>query len=149
MENNCCTFLGHKDCPFSIKSKLYDILEDLIKNKNVTTFYIGNNGNFDKIVLTVLSDLKNKYKHIKYNIVLAYLPLKTNNIQYEDKTIYPEGIETVPKRFAISWRNRFMISKSNYIVCYITHKYGGAYKFVEFAYKHNKTIINLYNQFDI
>ena len=147
MENNCCTFLGHKDCPFSIKPKLYYVLEDLIKNKNVTTFYVGNHGNFDNITSSVLFELKNKYKHIQYNIVLAYLPTNSNNII--NSTIYPEGIETVPKRFAISWRNRFMINKSNYIICYITHGYGGAYKFAKYALNQNKTIINLYNEFKI
>ena len=147
MENNCCTFLGHKDCPFSIKPKLYDVLEDLIKNKNVTTFYVGNHGNFDNIASSALFELKNKYEHIQYNIVLAYLPTNSNNII--NSTMYPEGIETVPKRFAISWRNRFMISKSNYIICYIAHGYGGAYKFAKYALNQNKTIINLYNEFKI
>lgn len=46
-----CTFFGHKDTPTQIKPLLKAVLVDLIENKNVDTFYIGNQGNFDLMAL--------------------------------------------------------------------------------------------------
>jgi hypothetical protein len=77
---------------------------------------------------------------------LAYLPEKaneyTNNDDF-DHTLYPEGIETTPKRFAISWRNRWMVRECEFVVCYITHSYGGAAQYVGYAQRQRKTVINL------
>lgn len=44
-----CTFFGHKDTPKEIEPTLRSTLIDLIENKNVNVFYVGNNGNFDTI----------------------------------------------------------------------------------------------------
>lgn len=55
-----CTFFGHRDCPNDIKTNLYSILTQLIVNKNVDTFYVGQQGNFDKIVHTVLQEMVKK-----------------------------------------------------------------------------------------
>ena len=42
-----CTFFGHKDTPQNILPVLRTVIIDLIQNKNVDLFYVGNNGNFD------------------------------------------------------------------------------------------------------
>lgn len=63
-------------------------------------------------------------------------------IDYKN-TIIPEEIENVPKRFAISHRNRWMVNKSDYVVSFVTHSFGGAAQFVEYAKKKNKIVINL------
>ena len=36
---NSCTFIGHRNCPEVIKDKLYNVIEKLILEKNVTIFY--------------------------------------------------------------------------------------------------------------
>lgn len=94
-----CTFFGHKDTPKEIEPTLRSTLIDLIKNKNVNMFYVGNNGNFDTTVRHQLEELSHIYP-ITYNIVLAYLTTEKNNYDDLVNTIYPEGLETVPKRFA-------------------------------------------------
>ena len=58
-------------------------------------------------------------------------------------TLLPEGIEAVHPRFAISWRNKWMIKQSDYVVTYITHSWGGAAQFAKLAEKQKKTVINL------
>ena len=37
-----CTFFGHKDTPKEIEPTLRSALIELIENKNVTVFYVGN-----------------------------------------------------------------------------------------------------------
>ena len=55
----------------------------------------------------------------------------------------PEGVETVPPRFAIAWRNKWMLREADYVVTYITHGWGGAAQFAELAERQGKVIIRL------
>lgn len=137
-----CTFFGHKDTPKEIEPTLRSTLIDLIENKNVNVFYVGNNGNFDTMVRHQLEDLSQTYP-ITYSIVLAYLPTEKNKYDDLTNTIYPEGLETIPKRFAISWRNKWMLQQSDVVVTYVTHTYGGAWQFKEISVRQGKIVVDL------
>ena len=139
-----CTFFGHRDCPSSIKPKLRKVLIDLIENHTVDMFYVGQQGSFDGIVRSVLKELVSLYPHIRYAVVLERLPPKDTR-DYSD-TMLPEGIETVHPRFAISWRNNWMLKQSDYVVTYITHSWGGAAQFAEKAERKKKIILRLGNR---
>lgn len=140
-----CTFFGHRDCPSSIRVNLRETLVYLIKHKNVDLFYVGNQGAFDTMVRTVLRELVSEYPHICYAVVLAYLPQRqsTFDAHCNSDTILPEGIELIHKRFAVHWRNKWMLRQSDYVVTYITHSWGGAAQFVEMAARQKKQIISL------
>ena len=138
-----CTFFGHRDCPETLKSKLREMLIDLITNHNVDMFYVGNQGRFDAIVRGVLRKLKNEYPQINYAVVLAYMPGKQTEYDDYSDTMLPEGIESVHPRYAISWRNNWMLKQSDYVVTYITHSYGGAAQYAEKATRSGKVVINL------
>ena len=106
---------------------------------------VGNQGGFDSVVLHMLRLLKGKHPHITYNVVLAYMPgNKEEWLAYEPmETLYPEGLESVHPRYAISWRNKWMVQESDVVVAYITHSWGGAAQFVELAERKKKRIINI------
>ena len=142
---SACTFFGHRDCPSSIKSKLRKVLIDLIESHAVDMFYVGQQGSFDSMVRSVLKELVSLYPHINYAVVLERMPPKRDEFDTRDysDTILPEGIETVHPRFAISWRNKWVIKQSDYVVTYITHSWGGAAQFAELAEKQKKTVINV------
>lgn len=138
-----CTFFGHRNVHKEIEPILKSTLIDLIENHDVTTFYVGNQGGFDYLVKTVLKELSNNYT-IGYFVVLAYLPREQDLLSSNELTLYPEGLETVPRRFAISYRNKWMIKHSDYVVTYVTnHIASGAAQFKEIAEKHGKHVINL------
>ena len=101
----------------------------------------GKNGTFDEIVRSVLRDLVLVFPQIHYAVVLERLPEKQDG-DYSD-TILPEGIEEVPPRFAILWRNKWMLRQSDIVVTYVTHSWGGAAKYAEMAARQKKTVINL------
>jgi hypothetical protein len=61
-----------------------------------------------------------------------------------DISVYPP-LEGVPLRFAISKRNEWMARKSDLVIAYVKHNFGGAYKAVEFAKRNGKRIINVCN----
>ena len=137
---NSCTFFGHSDASNDILPALYDVITDLITKKNVRVFYVGVEGNYDRMCYRALKDLDNEFPFIKIYRVFAYYPKDT---QFSVDSIYPEGIETVPKRFAISWRNKWMIEKCDYAVTYVVRTVGGAYKFESIAIKKDLRVINI------
>ena len=138
-----CTFFGHGDCPDTIKPRLREVLSDLIENHNVDTFYIGNQGRFDVIVRGVLQDLQHEYPQINYAVVLAYMPGKQTEYDDYSDTMLPEGIESVHPRYAISWRNNWMLKQSDYVVTYITRSWGGAYQYSQKAKRQHSSVINI------
>lgn len=140
---NICTFFGHRDAPESIRYELKQVLIDLIESKGVEWFLVGNNGNFDSLVLSELKLFSTVYKHINYSVVFHKLPEGEVNEDWEH-TLYPdEELEAVPKRYAIDHRNKWMLKEADYVVTYVWKNYGGAYKFKTLAEKKGKTVINL------
>ena len=133
------TFFGHRDTPKEIEPALRLTLIDLIENKNATVFYVGNHGNFDDMVRRQLEDLSKTYP-IKYYVVLAYMPGK--NDTPDEHSILIEGIETVPRRFAINYRNKWMLTKSDIVVTYVTRPFGGAWELKQLAEKMGKILLN-------
>ena len=137
---SACTFFGHKDCPETKYSNILQAIQDLITEKKVLTFYVGTQGNYDTLVYRALCCMRADFPQIRINRVLAYMP--KDNCLIPD-SIFPEGVELVHPRYAISWRNRWMINHSDYVIAHITRNYGGAARFVDEAKRKGKTVINL------
>ena len=134
-----CTFFGHRDVAGNIKPVLKEILIELIEKEGIERFLVGNEGGFDQIVTMVLRELKNTYSHIRMEVVLAYLPQSGK----AEETIYPEGLESVPKRFAIDYRNRWLVENSHCVVSYVQRNHGGAAKFLHLAERKGLKVINV------
>lgn len=141
-----CTFFGHRDTPRNIEPILKSTLADLIENKGVDMFYVGNNGSFDYMVEKNLRILKRCYQHIEYAVVLAYMPKRAEMLDSDKayQTVFPEGLENVPPKYAISKRNHWMIKQSDFVVTYVEHNFGGASTFKKIAEKQGKQVLNLY-----
>lgn len=139
-----CTFFGHRDCPESIIPALQAAMEMLITQQSVDTFYVGNQGRFDAYVRGCLRRLQKKYPHIRYAVVLAYLPAKRNEYEDVSDTMLPEGLELIHPRYAVDRRNRWMLARADRILCYVSHSWGGAAKYTQMAQRQGKTVINLW-----
>jgi uncharacterized phage-like protein YoqJ len=139
------TFFGHKDTSIKIQPILKSAIIDLIENKKVTVFYIGNHGNFDLIVADTLKALKATYTYIKYYIVLAYNPNRNLKIDKENfsNTIFPKELANAHPRYAIVKRNKWMIEKSDYVITYINNPFGNAIKFKNMSLQKGKKVIEL------
>ena len=142
-KNKTCCFFGHREVTHNIKDKLIAIIEKLITEDGVTEFYVGHQGQFDSMVYSVLKELKEKYTHIRYTVVLAYMPDEHINEVYGEDTLFPDGMESVPKRFAINRRNDWMIRQSCYAVCYVYKVTGCAAKFREKAEKKGLKVVDV------
>ena len=144
MTKTCC-FFGHREVTHNIREKLIKIIEKLVTEGGVTDFYVGHQGQFDSIVYSVLKELKSKYPQLRYTVVLAYMPDSYIKEVYGGDTLFPDGMENVPKKYAISKRNDWMIQHSDYAVCYVHKITGGAAKFRDKAEKRRLQIIDVLN----
>lgn len=97
-------------------------------------------GAFDFLAASVLRAQKKRYPQIELILVLAYLNTGRNTSGY-DSTVYPP-LETTPRRFAISHRNRWMVEASDVVVAYVLHDWGGAATTLRCAKQKKKQIIS-------
>lgn len=121
----------------------------LIDN-GVVNFYVGTHGDFDKLVLQNLIFIKkNINKNINIFVVLTSLTiLKNKNNYYSEYFKYIIfDIENIYFKNIISFSNKKMIEKCEYLICYINknNKYSRAKIYFNFAKKNNKKIINLFH----
>ena len=96
------------------------------------------------MVLAVLSELS-ETRAFRFYIVLAYLPAEKEKPR-ADHTILPDlsvKNENIPPRFAIHYRNKFMVEAADIVVTYVQHSWGGAAKYKLLAEKKNRQIIEL------
>lgn len=143
-----CTFFGHRDCPASIKPILRAVVVELIEQHGVDRFFVGRQGAFDAMAHSVLQELAEVHPHISYAVVLERLPEPRDKAVWDfSDTIFPEGLEAVPSRFAISRRNEWMLKQSDFVVTYITHNWGGAAQYAEKAQRQDKRVLNLAENF--
>ena len=140
-----CTFFGHRDAPHTIEPYLRAAIIELIENKGVDLFYVGNQGAFDRMVIRVLRTLKEEYPKIQYYVVLAYVPhnKERSGLEDGDSTVYPECLDKTPPKYAIIKRNNWMVEKCDYAITHVTHITNGAYEFNRLAEVKGKRVINL------
>ena len=151
MNKKCC-FAGHSTIYSNEKiyNDLIKVIEQLITEKNVCEFYVGNYGDFDGLCARVVRNLKKeKFPHIELNLVVPYITIDIN----EYKEVYYKNYDNIlmadipistPHRLRIIKCNEYMVQKCNYIICYIKHSWGGARKTFEYAQKRkNISIINI------
>lgn len=140
-----CCFFGHKDTPESVTKPLEATIRKLIEQEGIDCFLVGHQGSFDRMTLSILRKLGAEYPHVSYHIVLAYMPGRKEGCSLDNpmETLLPEGLELIHPRYAISWRNKWMIDASDIVVTYITHSWGGATQFAELAKKKGKRVFNI------
>ena len=135
------TFCGHAQITEreALQNWLQTVTQSLIE-QGATTFYLGGYGAFDSLAASVLREQKKRYPQIELVLVLAYLNTRRDTSGY-DRTVYPP-LETVPRQFAISHRNRWMVESVDVVVSYVLHDWGGAATTLQYAKRKKKRIIS-------
>ncbi len=136
------TFCGHSKLSdqATIQALLTQELRSLLEQEN-HEFYLGGYGDFDLLAAKVLHELKPEYPELESILILPYLD-RPVDASFYDSTIYPP-LENVPKRFAISRRNKWMVEQADMVIACVDHDWGGAAKTLEYAVKKGLHIINL------
>ena len=127
-EKTCC-FFGHRkiDETEELKNKLYEIIENLIVNEKVDTFLFGSKSQFDDLCHKIVTDLKEKYPHIKRTYVRSafqHIPdwYEDSLLQHYEDTYFPEHMENAGRASYVE-RNQEMINHSKFCVVYYDENY--------------------------
>lgn len=123
-------------------------IEKAINEYGITTFYVGDRGDFDRQAAGAVMSIKHKYPNIRLVLVLPYFTNKLNEYKkyYEqsyDEIFIPQELIGVHPKSAITKRNRIMVDKSDLIICYIRREHGGANNTIKYAKQKNKNIISI------
>ena len=127
-EKTCC-FFGHRkiDETEELKNKLYEIIENLIVNEKVDTFFFGSKSEFDSLCLKTATELKEKYPHIKRIYVRSafqHIPdwYEKSLLKHYEGTYFPEHMENAGRASYVE-RNQEMINNSTFCVVYYDETY--------------------------
>ena len=142
------TFCGHSNFSFSdtTKDELKNLLIENIRKNPTCKFYLGGYGDFDRLCLSVLRELKKEFSNIELLFITPYLDKNYSKLEfakdYYDAIIFPP-IENVPRKFAILKRNEWMVNSADLVIAYVTYSWGGASKTLAYAKRKNVPIYNL------
>jgi len=151
-ENTCCIF-GHRTINETeeLRAKITEAVEKLITDEKVDTFLFGSKSRFNSLCLELVTELKEKYPHVKRIYVRAEYPFISDSyraylLRYYDDTYYPEKILGSGRAVYVE-RNYEMIDQSRFCVVYYddlytppTRKSGTKIAF-NYAVKLNRDII--------
>ena len=124
MTNHTCCFIGHRTINETeeLRTKLTDAIEKLITDEKVDTFLFGSKSRFDSLCLEIVSNLKEKYPHVKRIYVRAEFPVIDDDyaaylLELYEETYYPEKIKNAGKAAYVE-RNFEMIDNSRFCIVY-------------------------------
>ena len=137
-----CFFIGHRDASEALYPLIVREVERHIVEYGVSEFIVGQYGRFDGMAARAVREMKGRFPGIRLVLLQAYLKNKALPEGY-DASVYPEGLEYVPKRFAILRANRAMVDRCDYLIACVSRNYGGAWQCLEYAKRKRKRIVNL------
>ena len=138
-----CSFFGHRDTPQTeeLKQKVKETVEQLIVEEGVDTFLFGSRSKFDELCHIVVTELKEKYPHIRRIVYLCKhetaclvgvgtsLTQKIKNVTGRD--VYVREFEDIKKsdrvnsaeRVSYVERNQWMVDESDITFIHIDKGY--------------------------
>ncbi len=124
-----CCFIGHRKIKETqeLKNSIYNIVENLILNKGINTFYFGSKSDFNDLCYEITSRLKEKYSYIQRIYVRAEFQhiddsYRNYLLEYYEDTYYPPDIANAGKAVYVK-RNLEMIKRSEYCIIYYDENY--------------------------
>ena len=143
------TFFGHSEFlkTEECAQRMLELLGERVGD-HPAEMYLGGYGNYDDFAYECCKRYKKMHPHISLVLVTPYLTdsYQRNHLKLQEKrydcVLYP-GIEDKPKKYAITYRNRYMIEQADFVIAYISHNFGGAYTAYRYAKRKGKTVFNL------
>ncbi len=137
------TFCGHSTFfkTEDLEKQLLSILQNQVGSNHVD-FYLGGYGSFDSFARECCRKFQTEHPQARLVYVTPYHEIDKLTLKLYDESVYPP-IEDHPIRFAISYRNKWMVESADLVIAYVNHSSGGAYKTYQHAKRKKKPIINL------
>lgn len=122
-EKITCALFGHRKMPPWVARELERTIDFLIGERGVRRFLVAGQGEFDRAAARSLARRMRENPSLDAAEVLAYLRNGLDTLP----TVYPEGLERVPKGLCYPKRNEWMIRQAD-VVCVYSRVGGGAEK---------------------
>ena len=124
-----CCFFGHRKTNKTpeLVERLTTTIKELIEKSEINTFLFGSKSEFDDLCHKVVTELKEKYPHIKRVYVRSayqHIPdwYEDSLLKHYEGTYFPEHMENAGRASYVE-RNQEMIDKSNFCVVYYDENY--------------------------
>lgn len=149
-----CFFIGHRDAPKSIQEKLNETVGHLVREHYVTDFVVGHYGDFDRMAISAVQNAICAYPEKELVAVILEPYFLDENFgllpHHFDRHYYPNGLETVPKRYCIEKANQLALDQADYLVAYVSRDGGNAAKLLRRARRmEKKGYIKVFNLADM
>ena len=140
MREKSCFFIGHRESSEEIYPALYAAVEQHIVEYGVTEFIVGHYGGFDRLAASAVKAAKRFYPKVRLTLLLPYHPAERSipTLDGFNGTIYPPGMESVPRKAAIIRANRYVVDHVDYLIAYVWHPASNARELVEYAKSREK-----------
>ena len=140
MREKSCFFIGHRESSEEIYPALYAAVEQHIVEYGVTEFIVGHYGGFDRLSASAVKAAKQFYPDVKLILLLPYHPAERPIPTPDgfDGTLYPPGMESVPRKVAIVRANRYVVDHVDYLIAYAWHPASNARELLEYAKRREK-----------
>ena len=143
------TFCGHSSFIKTprLEEELLRLLEEWV-GEAPADFLLGGYGGFDAFAYQCCKQYQKEHSKTKLIFVTPYMTesYQINHLSYEqgfyDEIVYPP-IEDKPKRFAILYRNQWMVEAADLVIAYVQYSCGGAYQTYRYAQRKKRVLINL------
>lgn len=144
-----CFFIGHRETGEEILPSLEAAVERHIAEYGVTEFVVGGYGGFDRMAALAVRSAKKRHPSVTLVRLLPYHPAeRAISLEGFDGSLYPPGMETVPRRFAIPRANRWMVDHSGYLIACAQHPASNAWELTAYARRREEKglirVTNLY-----
>ena len=145
MNGKSCFFIGHREASSELLPLLNNAIKAHITRYGVTNFIVGHYGGFDQLAAKAVIAAKKCHPEITLSLLLPYHPAErpVETPYGFDGTYYPEGMETVPRKFAIVQANKRMVDNVDWLIAYVHHGASNSRKIMEYAQIKGISYINL------
>ncbi len=120
MPSKTCFFIGHRTAPPDLLPRLVEAVERHVTDYGITEFIVGSHGSFDHLAAQAVRDVKKRHPDITLTRLLAYYRADRPEQLPPgyDGSLYPDGLESTPRRFAITYANRWMARRCDCLIAY-------------------------------
>lgn len=146
------SFFGHRyiDSFKTVENILKELIIRILREHEYVEFLVGRNGDFDQLVSSTIKRVKREYRGDNCSHVLV-LPYNSAEVQDNEDSFseYYDEIEICPEshaahfKAAIQIRNRYMVDRSDLVICFVERNSGGAYQTMQYALWCGKKVLNL------
>lgn len=162
-KSTACCFTGHRNISDGEKQRVSEeigrIVRTLVRH-GVRHFIVGGALGFDTVAaVTVINMRDNEIltdadeNEVEITLTVAVpCPKQSAKWKFADRALYNSILKSADEVVTLSdsytrecmlARNRYMVDRSNYCICYVTHRSGGSYYTMNYAKKSGLGVINI------